>query len=433
MEWNVSIPTGLKGSARFAFFGDRILGSTARPLVPDIGRDDQPIEMWCISVKPGEEGRLLWQKSWQPPPGDFAIAQGDASLEDGVFTMYAKEIRAHFAFDLDTGNMIWGPTESEPYPMTFMMHIKIRLGKLISTGYSGVVYAYDLHTGDRLWTYEAKDDHSEMLWANNWALYPAFSTTDGKLVFFNTEHSTIDPKARGSPLICLDGESGQEIWSLNFRGHHWGGHPLIADSIIVSINSYDNQIYAIGKGPSAMSIDAPLTASPLGSNVMIRGRVTDVSAGTEGHNLKSRFPDGLPVVDDSSMSEWMEYVYMQHERPTVVNGVQIKIEAVDPNNNYQNLGTTMSDSYGNFGFAFEPEVPGTYMIIASFEGSGAYWGATTTSYLVVDPVSTPTTPIEPDQPVEPEAPLINTEMIIVAVVAILAIIGLGAFWYLRKR
>jgi hypothetical protein len=436
IEWNVSIPTGLEGTVVKAFYGDRLVGTNARTLVPNQGRDDLPIKIWAINLKPGQVGSLLWQNSWSPPPGDYAIAMGDASVEDGVFTMFAKEIRAHFGFNIDTGQEIWGPTETEPYPMVYMMHLKIRFGKLYSMGYSGVLYAYDVKTGQRLWSYEAKDEQSEMNWANNWALYPAFFTTDRKIVVFNTEHSTINPIARGSPFLCLDADTGDLIWQLNLRGHHWGGHPLIADEVIVSINSYDNQIYAIGKGPSQTTVSIQDDVINLGSSVLVKGSVTDISAGTEDEAIEKRFPEGVPAITDQNMNEWMQYVYMQHKRPADATGVNVKIEAVDPNGNYQNLGTTTTDSYGNYGFTFKPEIEGQHMIIATFEGSGAYYTSTSTTYMTVDPALTPETPIEPEEPTEPEepvTPLISTEIAIIAAVAIAAIVGIVAYWLLRRK
>jgi hypothetical protein len=309
-----------------------------------------------------------------------------------------------------------------------MMHIKIRLGKLFSCGYAGKMYAYDLNTGNPLWTYDAKDEFSEQLWSNNWALYPAFFTSDNKIVLFNTEHSTIDPKARGSPLICLDAENGDELWTLNLRGHHWGGHPLMADSVIVTINSMDNRIYAIGKGPSAITVEGPLASVPKGDGVTLVGKVTDICAGSEDSAIQARFPNGVPCVADHNMKEWMQYVYNQFERPNV-DGVPVKIEIVDPNGGYAWIGTATTDAFGNYGYTFKPTIEGQYMIMATFDGSGAYWGSTATTYLSVGAAITPSGPITPETPT---TPLITTEVAIVLVAAIAAIV-IVAFLALRKR
>jgi uncharacterized membrane protein len=106
---------------------------------------------------------------------------------------------------------------------------------------------------------------------------------------------------------------------------------------------------------------------------------------------------------------------------------------------------------------FEPEVPGLYYIFATFEGTNSYYGSTTSTYIGVEETA-PTTPIEPDgpetptepeepsepetptepeEPTEPEqpaeAPLITTEIAILIGIVIIAIIGVGTFWFIRKR
>ena len=101
------------------------------------------------------------------------------------------------------------------------------------------------------------------------------------------------------------------------------------------------------------------------------------------------------------------------------------------------LGRTTSDSYGNYGFAFKPEKEGTYQIIANFEGSGAYYGSTTTTYLTVDPasVSAPMDREEPIDSTEPstEAPFITTELTIIAAVAVVAVIFVTVYWILKRK
>ncbi|MBT8171325.1 hypothetical protein KJN74_00440, partial [Candidatus Bathyarchaeota archaeon] len=172
---------------------------------------------------------------------------------------------------------------------------------------------------------------------------------------------------------------------------------------------------------------------PLGSSVMVSGKVTDVSPGTKDYALTSRFPNGVPVVADEIMSDWMLYVYKQFEKPANIQGVNVKFEAVDPNGNYQSLGTTMTDMDGSFGFAFEPEVPGTYMIIATFEGTKAFYGSHAIAYISADEAASPQSPIEPEPLDVPEIPMITTEVAIIVAVAVIAVIGVGTFWFLRKR
>jgi hypothetical protein len=133
----------------------------------------------------------------------------------------------------------------------------------------------------------------------------------------------------------------------------------------------------------------------LDENTVISGTVMDVSPGTEDIEIKLRFPNGVPAVSDADMSEWMLYVYKNFPKP-MATGVHVVIEAIDPNGNYQNFGTAITDINGNFGFVFTPEVPGLYMMMVSFYGSEAYYGSTDTVYINVE---------EADQPIViPEYP-----------------------------
>jgi outer membrane protein assembly factor BamB len=452
IQWNVTIPTDLPAIAarRYdAVLEDRILGSN----LPGPGRGaagNEEIYLWGISTAPGHEGELLFNETWVPPTKDLFVNFAGASVEEGVFVLAVRETTCYYGFDLDTGKEIWGPTESMHYLSNYdimmtnrMPYFAIADDKLISTGTPGIVYAFDVHNGETLWKYEAVDPYNEILWSSNWPLAISF-ITDGKIYLTYWEHSPIDRK-RGGPFLCLDMDSGDEIWRIpiyasSFFWQRSGN--LIADSVIVAFSAYDCQLYAIGKGPSAISVVSD-TSPCLGSKATITGSVLDVSPGTNDPALKMRFPYGVPAVSDEDMTEWMLHVYKQFERPNV-NGVTVRLEAIDPNGNYQNYGTTTTDPYGTFGFSFDPEVPGLYMLIATFEGSDSYYGSTATTFVTVNPAPAPSIPIEPEQPTEPEeprepeqpakeAPLISTEVALVVAVAVIAVIGVAAYWLLRRR
>ena len=73
-----------------------------------------------LTLEPGHEGALIFNTTWKPPPGDLTITwgtrySGAASLEDRVYTLWSRETRQHYGFSLDTGQQIWGPTESQAY------------------------------------------------------------------------------------------------------------------------------------------------------------------------------------------------------------------------------------------------------------------------------------------------------------------------------
>ena len=99
----------------------------------------------------------------------------------------------------------------------------------------------------------------------------------------------------------------------------------------------------------------------------------DVSPGTQAPDMKLRFPSGVPAVADDCMSDWMLYVYKQFPQPMAV-GVPVKLEVVvDPNGNWYDIGTVMTDSTGYYSIMWEPPVPGHYTILATFAGTDSYY------------------------------------------------------------
>ncbi len=149
----------------------------------------------------------------------------------------------------------------------------------------------------------------------------------------------------------------------------------MGDSIIAGFDTYDLQIYAMGKGPSAMTVTAGPKVSTAGSSVIIEGTVMDNSPGLASTAIKLRFPNGVAAVSDESQSQWMMYVYKQFEQPTNATGVPVVISVVDANGNYRTVGTTTADANGFFSFEWTPDITGKYTIYATFEGSHAYYSS----------------------------------------------------------
>jgi hypothetical protein len=207
---------------------------------------------------------------------------------------------------------------------------------------------------------------------------------------------------------------------------------MVADGYFVYLNCYDMQVYSVGKGPSATTVEAPMAAITAGKSLVIRGTVMDIAAGTKQNEQAARFPNGVPAVSDASMGDWMEYVYMQKPRPTNAKGVTVTIDAVDPNNNFIHIGTVTSDTSGLFSYAWEtPDIPGKYTIIATFAGSEGYWPsyAETAMYIEEAPAATPT-PAQPQPAPDPTLTIIGTG---IAIIIAVAIVGIMLARMLRKR
>lgn len=151
------------------------------------------------------------------------------------------------------------------------------------------------------------------------------------------------------------------------------------------------KVYSLGQGPSAMTVTAPDTASNVGTPVVIRGTVMDISTGTTQDEQSARFPNGVPCVSDQSESAWMEYVYMQKVKPSNTTGIEVTLNVVDNNGNYRTIGTTSTDSSGMFTYAWTPDIEGAYIVVATFAGTNSYYGSTAeTSFYASAAAATPT-------------------------------------------
>jgi hypothetical protein len=427
-DWNVTIPKSLPGSVRIVSPLDRLVGASINATT---------VQIWALNLNPtnGQIGTLLYNTAWTAPSswaeGNQTINWAAASLTDNVAVLNSKECMNYYAFDLNNGQFIWGPSAPDSYLNMFDRISTINYGKLVSSGAAGDIRCYDAKTGTLLWNYTAEDPNTEFTIGNNWWMQQVL-VSDGKVYLGHVEHSPNQPLPRGAPFICLDIETGNVVWIMDggFRQTCWGGKAMIGDSILAFMDTYDQRVYAVGKGPSQTTLTAPATGIILGNSLVIRGTITDVSPGTEDYTLRARFPNGVPAVSDASMSDWMKYVYMQFQRPTDASGVPISISVVDANNNYREIGNTTSDSDGFFTFAWKPDIPGQYTVYASFGGSQSYWPSHAVSSFVVD--STPETPTATAESV---ISITDTYFIpaIVGLFIFVAIVALVLVFLIRKR
>jgi len=302
-------------------------------------------------------------------------------------------------------------------------------GKFYSERMSGTITCYDIKTGVKLWTYNVTDKYAEILWSQNWPTEFHF-LADGKIYLSYAEHSP-NLSARGAPMVCLNATTGEEIWTISWFGNWWGGLNVIGDSIMAGLNAgYDNRIYAFGKGPSDTSIEASPKISVNGEIVMVEGMVTDISPGTSEYALTARFPDGVPVVGDESMTDWMQYVYMQYPRPADVTGVEVSISVIDPNGNVYEVATATTGENGFYSITFTPEVPGKYTVMAMFAGTKSYVGSYAQTAINVGDAPEPT--VAPTQAPTSMADLYFLPVSIVLIVAIVIVLVLMLLLF-RKR
>jgi len=446
-SWNVTIPAGLQPFSQGSLFATNTNIFADR--VVSISYNWSDVRVWALNIENLDASSTaitstMFDKWWTPPSAwedvsaiiEFTGTTNEA--ENGVIAIWVKELRKHYGFSTETGDYLW-QTESEifldAYGAGAIEHSWFfAYDRLYSCGVGGILYCYDLATGDTLWSYKLTDKYNEPVTGNYWWAWIAF-ITDGKVYVGHTEHSAENPIPRGAPFICLNATSGDVIWRVNgmFRQTRWGGAGLIGDSIIATMDTYDQRIYAVGKGPTQTTVTAPNNGVPFGQSVMIRGTVTDISAGTTATEIAKRFPNGVAAVSDGNQSEWMKYVYKQfeYEPHETWIGVTVTLYVVDSNMNTRVIGTaTTSAENGAFAFAWTPDIAGTYYLYADFAGSNAYFGSHAETAFVVDeaPAATP-------EPTPEPASIADMYIVpgIIGIIIAIVVVGLVIILMLRKR
>jgi hypothetical protein len=356
----------------------------------------------------------------------------------GIYVEICQADGTMNAYSMTTGAQVWGPIlltgkngnfpVPNPYNSIGGYQSVLANGTLYIMGFGGDVWAVNILTGATLW-YTNTNTLSGLAGSNTpygiWPLW-VFSggTVAGGLYFLNEGHEYSPPLFRGGQELCINTTNGQLVWSIqNFDVTNGAA---IADGIMTVLNAYDNQLYAYGMGPTKTTA----TAQTFGKSIVIRGTVTDISAGTTQNAQAMNFPNGVPCVSDSSMSQWMEYVYMQKPMPTNVTGVSVAIYVLDSNGNYRQIGTTTSDASGMYTLTWTPDIPGDYTVYATFAGSQSYYGSSAETSFAVDPAAPTPSPY-------PVTVLPPTEMYIIgtgiAIIVAIAAVGAVILLAVKKR
>ena len=443
---NVSIPT-VQGGILAVREREFVIGGTSGK------NNDTYVEqgnLWALSLKPGEEGKLLWNITFTPPktvpdtvtPAGVGVSGPYVFPEDGVFLFQQRVTRDWWGYSLKTGEKLWGPSQRERQFNYYGMSYTVYQGKLLTWGYGGELRAYNITTGEILWNYVAQGVGHESPYGN----YPLSlgCIADGKIYIYSTEHSPTMPLWRGPNLRCIDANTGKEIWKIT----HWGSGPVIADGYLVDLNLYDNRIYCYGKGPSAITVTVQNDVVAKGSSVLIKGIVTDQSAGAKKLVQEGKLSI-VPAIADEYMSAWMEYLYMQQAIPGDAKGVPVKLHAVGSDGSVVDIGTVTSDMSGLFKKLWTPPAEGEYTIIATFEGSKSYWPSYAETAVGVTaapaPSVSPSVPATPSASVSPSAtvsaspsappagPAPGVNAYVVAAVVVAVAVMVGAALMLRKR
>ena len=449
LDFNISLPTLTSvPTIDDAFYGHELIVNTGTfPGPGDFAGSppwsSAPYTYYGINMAAGSIGSILWSNTVQAPAGNISVAAGPADLTadsgHGVFTEAYKETTQWVGYSMSTGQKLWGPTApiaSLDYygnPAVPIIGGVAANGKLYTTGYAGILYCWDLSTGNLLWTWgngEIGSSNSSFAGFNTpFGVYPMQINAIGNGVVYmvTTEHTIETPLFKGGIQTAINATTGQLIWSLSgYTGEFFTISYAMADGYNTWYNGYDNSVYVVGRGPSQTTVEAPTVATTVGVPVVIRGTVMDTATGTQGTQQKGDFPNGVPCASDASMSDWMSYVYQQQGMPANFTGVPVQIAVLDSNGNHYTVGTATTDASGMYTLTYTPTISGNFTVFATFAGTNGYWPSSSESSFVATaahpteaPTATPLTGIASTSTVEYIG--IATIIVIIIIGAVLAL------------
>jgi outer membrane protein assembly factor BamB len=319
------------------------------------------------------------------------------------------------AWDMTTGAVAW-ISEAIEYPWgNFWAYSHgSAYGMIYQLTYAGV-YAFNATNGKIVWHFEANDTHMETPYGD-WPFYNNFVIADGKVYACTGEHSPTLPIVRGQRLYCLDAFTGKEIWSIMA----YSAPSAVAEGVLFATDVYSGYLSAYGRGETATTVSTSSEVIAKGDSVLLKGTCLDMSPAQ----------NGTAAVSDASMTPWMEYLHMQQPFPVNAKGVTVSLDTLDPNGNYVHIGDATTDLTGQYRLGWQPEIEGTYTIIASFYNTEAYYGSTAeTGILVTEAAATPTSTSTTETTLQ-ESPM---QTYILASIIVLIIVVLAAIVLLLRR
>jgi hypothetical protein len=449
LDWNVSAPYlntagsvtpvgGITSDILLCYSG--ALPSTGATFVGTAS--SAPYTYFALSMTPSSRGQVLWHQTYNAPANNLTILQDGIDPVNRIFVENLRETNNFVGYSLDTGSRLWGPTTPQPSldyygsPGAGTLAAGFAYGKLYSSAYAGVVFCYDTKTGNLLWSYGngGSGNSTNSGLETPFGHYPTFINAIGNGVVYTvtTEHTIETPLFKGSLVRAINATTGQEIWTVSgYTGEFTTSSYAMADGYNTWFNGYDNSIYVVGRGPSATTVQAPLTSVTVGDKIVIQGTVMDKATGTTQTQQAGDFPNGVPVASDASMREWMGYVYQQQPSPSNFTGVTVSLSVIDSNNNFRSIGTATTDASGTFNLNWAPDIPGSFTIYAEFGGTNGYYAsfAETNVYAnaAVQPSATPT-------PIQGFATSNDVMYIGIAIIVVIIIIGaVLALLMMRKK
>jgi len=173
-------------------------------------------------------------------------------------------------------------------------------------------------------------------------------------------------------------------------------------------------------------VTAPDVDVPVGTGLMIKGSVLDMSPAQAG----------TACVSKESMTLQMEYLHLSMLQGGLFNnetitGVPVLLTAIGSDGTVIDLGTTTTNGYsGAFNYEWTPPKEDTYQIIASFTGDDSYSSSMSTTAVSVG--RAPEKVNIPEQIIPPDYTMTILGVGIAVIIAVV-IAAAAAVLLLRKR
>jgi hypothetical protein len=371
IQWNVTLPTANPAYGIAEQSNQAILLSSHPPTLSTFANQFGADYATDIAYDP-ITGAKLWGPTNETTTNFNDV--GIVATGEGVYVRHDKDLDQLFGYSLTTGQLLWGPTQCVGNALSHLFSsAAIAYGRVYIWDFGGYVNAVDLKTGKLDWTYT----RGSAGYNTPYGIYPLWvygtQTIASGMLFLSEGRLYNPPLFPGGEKLALNCTDGSLVWEIS--GAFQRSQSPIADGEMLGFNGYDGQIYAFGTGATKLAVTAPDPVTSVGSPLILRGSVIDISAGAQQEAVAANFPNGLPCVSDASMTGFMEAVYEQQPMPSNITGVPVTVSVTDSNGNCYSIGTATSDPSGMFTLTWVPTIAGNYTVTASFAGTQSYYSS----------------------------------------------------------
>ena len=240
-----------------------------------------------------KDGHQLWITNRTQTP--YTTLMWCSGASNGVYAVYNKETLNWCGYSTLTGQKAWGPTAPYHNDLAYYNDESAfcAYGNLYGWTFGGEVYCYNMTTGALQWSWSTGSTGLNSPYGVNtlWMQGTYDATIADHILYVQSGHNYGPPLYNGALLYALNTTDGSLVWSM--KNYATGGSMPISCGYLLTINAYDNQIYAYAKGPTKTTISAPQSGVTTSTSVTITGTITDISSGSSQTAVAANFPNGL--------------------------------------------------------------------------------------------------------------------------------------------